>query len=267
AAAAAFERARKLEPGHAAATFNLAVVYGHAGELDRAHRLLAGLEVDDEPEIVALHRASLGEIDLLLGDHAAARVAAATAVELAPEAAVGQLLAARLELADGRPRSAVERLRPLAARTPGSAGLVYWTARAEIAAGELSAARQRLGAAARSRGLTAETALGLLAHLRAADGDRAGARRAAGRLDALLAAHPEHEGWAPRLHAAEAAAALGDADAALTQLDAAVARGLVDAVGVASDPAFGGLREEPRFVALLGEMERRVELLRRRMGR
>jgi predicted Zn-dependent protease len=181
---------------------------------------------------------------------------------LVPGSPAANVVAARLDLAAGRPALARDRLRLRVREHRGTPNLAYWLARAEIAAGEPEAARRHLEAAATDGGRGLQLA-GLRAWLAASAGDPAAARRLAEPLRALGA---DSEVWYLHQTAAEAAAAVGDREGALERLRRAVARGGLDLRDLAADPALACLAGDPELEELLAEMERRVRLLRRRLG-
>jgi tetratricopeptide (TPR) repeat protein len=134
----------------------------------------------------------------------------------------------------------------------GGALLAAPEAAARIAARSAEPARalRRLRRAGCALGLVACTAVAARAH------ERAGIWRSSALLYADAAAHYP-EGTVASLLRAKRAALAGDADAALPELQRAVSRGYNRFEQLEADAAWDGIREDPRFRALVREIAAR----------
>lgn len=218
-ATAHLRKAVQFDPGNVDAVSNLVLFYGYLGKTAQAFSLLDRL-VQVDP-LSPMHKGTLGWVHLMDGRAAQAAEAYAETVKVMGDAPVYHMYHALAEAHAGRRDRAAEILRPILASHGGEPGMAVLTVLAPVLEGDRDAAA-------------------------AAYSDEVRAIAEAGLFGSWLMAGCMAE--------------LGESEAALRHLEDAVRLGFLNYPFLAHlDPLLEGIRSEPRFRSLMGEVKSRWE--------
>jgi adenylate cyclase len=265
-AESSLERAVELNPNDWAAIANLGLVYGQRGRHDQAI-LLTLSSLEREPARSHVPHANLGGYysSLELLDRAEASLR--RALDLAPEYDSALYLMAYLQLAQGRRDEALVYAGRLADRAPNelgaafSAGSIYAVVRdAERAARILAPVFERSPTAVNHQLVGAPFAWALKELGRSQEAEEVLDATEALALEAMASGN--ERGVYPYtlavIHALKQ-----ERDPALRWLTEAVDRGWISLPPLRFEPAFDGLRDDPRFQAQVARVAARAEEMRR----
>lgn len=271
-AAAHYETALEIEPTFWEAANNLAVVYRVLGELDLSLRWqIRRLSGTDEHR--SLQRANVAETHLLLGDLAAAREYAISALEIEPRNPLARNVLLRAALTEGALGDARQQARELVdiveVAPPGfQVASLLWVATAAELDGDLAAAERHIESALEASGGMAGSrtdALLYRAHLAQRRGDTGHAAEllaeAEEHLDDL-AGNPRVDGWLGPVRRMQLLALRGQAEEALDSLEKAAAFGFVDYQWLEIEPTLAALRGAPPFEEWIERLRDRVARMR-----